>query len=153
MHTFIHKSISKINLNTFHVLLKHWLALKNHRALDTVSVGKNFGYKGKQHHKHTASETQSHNKWSHQVQRKIMEYFHFRSDQALIPAWPPLTSVYLALRGNEVLSVTTESVKNEKEYSMPFICLFLDVRLCLKMGAENMVMVKLLQIGAKDLTV
>ena len=28
----------------------------------TVSVGKGFGSKGKQHHKHTASETQSHNK-------------------------------------------------------------------------------------------
>ena len=28
----------------------------------TVSVGKGFGSKGKQHHKHTALETQSHNK-------------------------------------------------------------------------------------------
>ena len=28
----------------------------------TVSVGKGFGSNGKQHHKHTASETQSHNK-------------------------------------------------------------------------------------------
>ena len=36
----------------------------------TVSVGKGFGSKGKQHHKLTASETQSHNKWSHQMQSK-----------------------------------------------------------------------------------
>ena len=28
--------------------------------LHTVSLGKDFGFKGKQHHKHTASETQSH---------------------------------------------------------------------------------------------
>ena len=30
--------------------------------VDTVSAGKGFGSKGRQHHKHTASETQSHNK-------------------------------------------------------------------------------------------
>ena len=29
-------------------------------AIDTVSLGKGFGSNGKQHHKHTASETQSH---------------------------------------------------------------------------------------------
>ena len=45
------------------------------KGADAVSVGKGFGFKGKQHHKHTASETQSHNNWSHQMQRKIMEYF------------------------------------------------------------------------------
>ena len=75
-----------------------------------MSVGKDFGSKGKQQNKHTASETQSHNKWSHQEQRKIMEYFQISLDQALIPAWPRLTHVYLALHGNEVLSVTTKSV-------------------------------------------
>ena len=47
----------------------------------TVSVGKGFGSKGKQHHKHTASETQSHNKWSHQMQRKIMKYLQSSSDK------------------------------------------------------------------------
>ena len=36
----------------------------------TVSLGKSFGSKGEQHHKHTASETQSHTQWSHQMQRK-----------------------------------------------------------------------------------
>ena len=35
--------------------------------ISTVSVGKGFGSTGKQHHKHIASETQSHNKWSHQI--------------------------------------------------------------------------------------
>ena len=34
------------------------------RCPDTVSVWKGFGSKGKQHHKHAASETQSHNKRS-----------------------------------------------------------------------------------------
>ena len=36
---------------------------------------------------------------------------------------------------------------------MLIICLCLDVWLCLKMGSENMVLVKLLQRGAKDLVV
>ena len=36
---------------------------------------------------------------------------------------------------------------------MPFICLCLAVWLCLKTGSENLMMVKLLQIGAMDLTV
>ena len=48
----------------------------------TVSVGKGFGSKGKQHHKHAASETQIHNKRSHQMQRKIMDYFQNSWDQA-----------------------------------------------------------------------
>ena len=61
-------------------------------SVHTVSVGKGFGSKGKQHHKHTASETQNHNK--------------------CLAVW-----------------------------------------LCLKMGFENMVLVRLLQIGANDLTV
>ena len=39
------------------------------------------------------------------------------------------------------------------EYSLLFICLCLDVWLCLKMGSENMVLVRLLQRGANDLTV
>ena len=36
---------------------------------------------------------------------------------------------------------------------MEIICLCLAVWLCLQMGSENMVLVGLLQIGAKDLTV
>ena len=44
-------------------------------------------------------------------------------------------------------------LNNEMEYSLPFICLCLAVWLCLKMGNENMVSVRLLQIGATDLTV
>ena len=39
-------------------------------SLYTVSVGKGFGSKGKQHHKHTASEMQSHNKGSQQMHSK-----------------------------------------------------------------------------------
>ena len=33
----------------------------------TVSRGKSSGSKGKQHYKRTASETQTHNKWSHKI--------------------------------------------------------------------------------------
>ena len=36
---------------------------------------------------------------------------------------------------------------------MPFFCFFLAVWFCLTMGSENMVLVRLLQIGAKGLTV
>ena len=43
--------------------------------------------------------------------------------------------------------------RNETEYSLLFIFLCLDVWLCLKMAPENMVLVRLLQRGAKDLTV
>ena len=50
-------------------------------ALYTVSVAKGFS-KGKQHHIHAASETQSNNKWSHHIQRKIMDYFQSSSDWA-----------------------------------------------------------------------
>ena len=39
------------------------------------------------------------------------------------------------------------------EYSLLFICLCLVVRLCLKMGYEYRVLVRLLQIGPTDLTV
>ena len=35
-----------------------------------MSLGKGFGSKGKQHHKNTASETQSHTQWSHRMQQK-----------------------------------------------------------------------------------
>ena len=47
----------------------------------TVSVQKGFVSKGKQHHKQKPSETQSHNKWSHQMPKKIMEYFQSSSDK------------------------------------------------------------------------
>ena len=36
---------------------------------------------------------------------------------------------------------------------LPYICVCLSVWLCVKMGSENMVLVRLLQIRAKDLTV
>ena len=51
-------------------------------VLITLSLGKVFGSKGKQHHKHTASETQSHTQQSHQIQRTIMKYLQSSSDQA-----------------------------------------------------------------------
>ena len=73
----------------------------------TVSLGKGFGSKGKQHHKHTASETQSPIQQYHQMKSTIMKCFQRSSDQPYIPASPSLTHVYLALHGNEVLSLTT----------------------------------------------
>ena len=51
-------------------------------GLATVSLWRGFGSKGKQHHKHTASETQTHTLQSHQIQRTIMKYFQSSSDQA-----------------------------------------------------------------------
>ena len=42
---------------------------------------------------------------------------------------------------------------NETEYCVQFFCHCLAVWLCLKMGCENTVLVRLLQIGATDLTV
>ena len=44
-------------------------------AIHTVSLGKEFGSKRKQHQKHTAWETQSHTKRSQKMQRTIMKYF------------------------------------------------------------------------------
>ena len=79
----------------------------NQLTIITVSLGKGFGSKGKQHHKHTASQTHSHTQWSHQMQKTIMKYFRSGPGQALIPALSPVTSVYLELHGNEELSVTT----------------------------------------------
>ena len=38
---------------------------------DTVSLGKGFGSKGKQHYKRTASETPTHNQWSDKIKRKL----------------------------------------------------------------------------------
>ena len=97
----------------------------------TVSVEKGFGSKGKQHHKHTPSETQSHNKWSKTNAKKIMEYFPISSDQALIPAWPILTSVYLAHHGNKVLPVTKESFILDLEMRQNIYChLFASAWLC-----------------------
>ena len=43
--------------------------------------------------------------------------------------------------------------RNGTEYSLLCVCLCLTVWLCLKMCSENMVLMRLLQIGAKDLTV
>ena len=68
-----------------------------------------------------------------------------------------MTSVYLALHGNEVLSVTTESVYLDLTMRRYIPCYFfglcLAVWLCLKMGYKNRVLARLLQIGATDLTV
>ena len=58
-----------------------------------------------------------------------------------------------------VLFVTTESVNLDLAMRQNILChLFASawlcaVWLCLKMGSENMVLVRLLQIGAKNLTV
>ena len=80
------------------------------------------------------------------------------SNQALVPACPPLMYVYLVLHGNEVMYVTIESVNIDittiqKVLFLLFICLCLAVWLCLKMVSENIVLVRLLEIGANDLTV
>ena len=48
-----------MSLSYFHAKFSY-----NEDVLRIVSVGKSFGSEGKQHRKHTASETQSHHKWS-----------------------------------------------------------------------------------------
>ena len=58
-----------------------------------------------------------------------------------------ITFVYLALHGNEVLSVSTKSVNLDlegRQNILCHICLCLAVWLCLKMGSGNMVLVRLL---------
>ena len=60
------------------------------------------------------------------------------------------------LHGNEVLYVTKESVNIDLEIRHNMYCNFglcLAVWLCLKVGSENIMLVRLLKIGAKDLTV
>ena len=114
----------------------------------TVSLGKGFGSNGNQHHKHTASDKQSHTLWSHKMQRTIMKYFQSSWYQAQKPAFPS---------GNKVVSVTTESANLDLQIrqNIPSYIFSpcLAVWLCLKMGYENTVLVRLLQIGAMDLTV
>ena len=48
----------------------------------TLSLGKCFGSKVKQHRKYIASETQSHIQWSHKCKEKAMQYSQSSSDQA-----------------------------------------------------------------------
>ena len=85
-----------------------------------------------------------------------MEYFQISSDQALIQAWPPLTSVYLALHGNEVLYVTKELFNLDQKMRQNIGCHFLRLPGCValpqnglwKSGAGEAA-----ADGAKDLTV
>ena len=85
-----------------------------------------------------------------------MEYPPSSWDQASISAWPPLTRVYLDLHGNEVMSGSLEAVNlyietRHNNFSSLFASVWL-CGFCLKQGSENMVLVVLLQIGAKDFT-
>ena len=86
-----------------------------------------------------------------------MEYIPSSWDQAEIWTWPPLTLVYLDLHFNEFLSVTQEADNMYLEIwhnnLSSLLAFFLAVWVCLEQGPENMVLVVLLQIGAKDLTV
>ena len=76
----------------------------------TVSLEKGFGSKGKQQYKCTASETQSHNKCFHQMQRKN----HWMSSKELKPdinvGFLPLTTFYKALHFILVMPVDKEAV-------------------------------------------
>ena len=87
-----------------------------------------------------------------------MEYFQSRLDQALVPACRPLPFLYLALYGNKGLSVTTDSVILDLEMGQKSLCYVFAsawpaVWLCLKIGSGKMVLMRLLQIGAKYLRV
>ena len=87
--------------------------------MHALSVGKGFGAKGKQHYKHTASETQSPNKWSHQMQRKIQIQI-FPKQLRLGKKYQP--DHHLALHCNELLYVTTESVNLDLEIRPTILC-------------------------------
>ena len=60
-----------------------------------------------------------------------MKYFQHSSHHAQRPAFPPVTSVFLALQGNEVVSVTTESVNVDLKMRQNIPCyLFASAWLC-----------------------
>ena len=130
-----------------------WNALERR----TVSLGKVFGSKGKQHHKHKSSETQSHTQWFHQMQRKNDWIFpkklrtgkdtsQYTTDLCLpSTAWQWYVVSYYR--------ICQLGPKNGTEYFLLYIYICLAVWLCIKIGSQNMVLIRLLQIGAKDLTV
>jgi hypothetical protein len=65
------------------------------------------------------------------MQRTIMKYFQSSSDPAQKLAIPPVTSVFLALHGNEVVSITTELVNLDLQMRQNIPCyLFSSALLC-----------------------
>ena len=101
-------------------LLTHFLD----SFLPTVSLGKGFGFKGKQHYKHAASEPQ-------QVIQPNAKKNHGLFLKQLSPALPQLTFVHLALDGNTSLSVSTESVNLDLAMRQNILCyLFASACLC-----------------------
>ena len=125
--------------------------------MSTVSLGKWFGSKGKQHRKHTASQTQSHTQWSHQKYRKPHEIFPKQLRPGISTSLS-ITDLFLprtALQWCVVFKYRIRQLgpRNGTEYYLLHICFCIAVWLCLKMGSENLVLMRLLQIGAKDLTV
>ena len=68
----------------------------------TVSSGKCFGFKGKQHLKRTDSELQSHNQWSNLMRRKIVKCLVCSRSRPKVSFWLPMTFVYKAKHGSAV---------------------------------------------------
>ena len=65
------------------------------------------------------------------MQETIQKYFKRSPGQTQIPASSPLTSVDLALRGNKMLSVTTESVNLDQKINWKILSfLFASAWLC-----------------------
>ena len=63
--------------------------------------------------------------------KKKKKYFESISDHAQKPAFTPVTSVFLALYGNEVVSVYTESVNLDLQIRQNILCyVFASARLC-----------------------
>ena len=59
-----------------------------------------------------------------------MNYFESSSDHAQKPAFPPVTSAFLALNGNEVVSVSTASVNLDLQIGKIFLPIYLPLPGC-----------------------
>ena len=100
-----------------------------------LSLGKWFGSKGKQHHKHTASETQSHSQWS----RRMQITNHRKCQNQLRPGISTsMSTTYLCLPNTAChwniicyYRISQLGPRNGAEYSLLSVCL------CLACGSAS----------------
>ena len=67
-----------------------------------------------------------------------MNYFESSSDHAQKPAFPPVTSVFLALHVNEVVSFTTESVNLDLQIRKIFLVIYLPLPGCVALPQNGL---------------
>ena len=117
-------------------------SLNKLKARDTVSLVKGFCSKGKQH---PIKCNKKHGKFQNRLRPGIST--SMSTSELCLP--------YIAMQWSVVCYYRSSQLRprNWTKYFLLSVCLCLAVWLCLKMGSGNMVLMRLLQVGAKDLTV